>query len=85
MADTDIKEETALVDEEVAAEAVDDPSKQPEAADEAGDGGGGKPFIVYYNCLSRIVMAVFLIAAGSYTIPSVWLNSPTGDFKNCGK
>ena len=66
-------------DVEVAAAA---PS-EAEAAEEAG--GGGKPFIVYYNALSRVVMAAFLIAAGCFAIPDVFLKSPTANFKICGK
>jgi len=87
MADTLTKEEEegALADEEVPEpEAVDDTIKQTEVAEEAGDdSSAGKPFIVYYNALSRVVMAAFLIAAGSYAIPDVWLNSPSKDFQNC--
>lgn len=87
MADADNKEEeeTAVQpDEEVAETAVDDKTKPTEATEEAA-GGSGKPFIVYYNALSRVVMAAFLIAAGSYTLPDVWLKSPTKDFKLCCK
>ena len=76
MSDDKTEPETDL---EVAAAA---PS-EAEAAVEAG--GGGKPFIVYYNALSRVVMAAFLIAAGVYTIPNVFLQSPQKDFTLCGK
>ncbi len=89
MSDTITREETALSDEEVP-EAVGDTTKQEEevaAADEAagGDSGGKKPFIVYYNALSRVVMACFLIAAGLFAIPDFWLNTPSGDFMHCGE
>lgn len=86
MSDTITKEETALADEEVP-EAVGDTTKQEQevAADKAGADSGGKPFIVYYNALSRVVMAAFLIAAGVYAIPDIWLNTPSQDFGYCGK
>mmetsp|Transcript_15040 Transcript_15040/g.21370 ORF Transcript_15040/g.21370 Transcript_15040/m.21370 type:complete len:247 (-) Transcript_15040:8-748(-) len=85
MSDTITKEETALSDEE-APEAVGDTTKQEEevAADGAGgDSGGKKPFIVYYNALSRVVMAGFLIAAGLFAIPDFWLKTPSKDFQYC--
>jgi len=87
MSDTITKEETALSDEE-APEAVGDTTKQEEevATDGAGgDSGGKKPFIVYYNALSRVVMAGFLIAAGLFAIPDFWLKTPSKDFQYCGK
>lgn len=82
MSDAESKDEqpAVLPDEEVAA--VDDTMKPTtEAAEETGS--GKKPFIVYYNALSRVVMAAFLIAAGVYTIPNVFLQSPQKDFTLC--
>lgn len=82
------EEETApQADEEEVTEPVDDTAKMTEEADDsAGGGGGGKPCIVYYNCLSRIVMAGFLIAAGAYAIPDVFINhSPAQNFQFCGE
>mmetsp|Transcript_31005 Transcript_31005/g.48559 ORF Transcript_31005/g.48559 Transcript_31005/m.48559 type:complete len:171 (+) Transcript_31005:159-671(+) len=80
MSDTITKEETALSDEEVP-EAVVDTTKQEEdevAADEAGGDIGGKPpFLVYYNALSRVVIA------GVFAIPDVWLNTPSNGFQYC--
>ena len=68
--------DTAIADEEVPEqpEPLDEPKEDidDEPAEEAG-GSGGKPFIVYYNALSRVVMAAFLIAGGTYTIPSVFI------------
>jgi len=84
MSDAESKDEqpAVLPDEEVAA--VDDTTKPTtEAAEETGS--GKKPFIVYYNALSRVVMAACLIAAGVYTIPNVFLQSPQKDFTLCGK
>jgi hypothetical protein len=43
----------------------------------------GKSLLVYYNALSRIVMAGFLTAGGAYAIPKVFNTSPTQDFKYC--
>ena len=84
-------EETAIADEEVPEEEepqpLEDTAKETgdEAAEEAGGGSGRKPFIVYYNALSRVAMAAFLIAGGTYAIPDVWLTTPTQNFQYCGK
>lgn len=82
-------EETAIADEEVPEEEepqpLEDTAKETgdDAAEEAGGGSGRKPFIVYYNALSRVAMAAFLIAGGTYAIPDVWLTTPTQNFQYC--
>lgn len=44
-----------------------------------------KGFLVYYNTLMRVVMSAFLIAAGSFTIPSVIVPTykESFDFQYC--
>lgn len=39
--------------------------------------------LVYYNALSRVVMAGFLIAAGVYTLPTMIATTPRKDFQYC--
>ncbi len=85
MSDTITKEETALSDEEVPETVGDTTKEDKEEEAAAADSGGKKPFIVYYNALSRVVMAGFLIAAGLFAIPDFWLNTPSGDFMYCGE
>lgn len=88
MADTEDKptEEAAIIVDEEVLDAVDDKTKEIEEDDAAaGGGGGGKSFIVYYNALSRVVMAAFLIAAGTYAVPDVFLGTPNGNFQYCGE
>ena len=81
MADVEDPKETALADE--AEEPIKDVSDDTGASEEAdeGKGGGGKSLLVYYNALSRVVMAAFLIAAGTYALPDVIVTTPTSDFK----
>ena len=49
----------------------------------ASEGSSSKPFIVYYNALSRVVMSGFLIAGGLYAIPEFFTKTPTADFTYC--
>ena len=85
MADTEDKptEEAAIIVDEEALDAVDNTTKEIE--EEAAAGGGGKSFIVYYNALRRVAMAAFLIAAGTYAVPDVFLGTPNGNFQYCGE
>ena len=75
--------DTAIADEEVPEQPqpLDEPKEIEPAEEEAGGGSGRKPFIVYYNALSRVAMAAFLIAGGTYTIPSVFATTPTQNFQ----
>ena len=77
--------DTAIADEEVPEQPkpLDEPKEIDDepAEEEAGGGSGRKPFIVYYNALSRVAMAAFLIAGGTYTIPSVFATTPTQNFQ----
>lgn len=62
-----------------------DATKETEPAVDGGEAGGSGKIspLVYFNSLSRVVMAAFLIAGGVYAIPDIFLDSPTEDFKFC--
>jgi|AntRauTorckE5430_2_1112549.scaffolds.fasta_scaffold01002_9 hypothetical protein len=45
--------------------------------------GGPPSLLVYYNALSRLLMAVFLICAGVYTDPAQFNKTPPGGFYYC--
>mmetsp|Transcript_20415 Transcript_20415/g.30071 ORF Transcript_20415/g.30071 Transcript_20415/m.30071 type:complete len:224 (-) Transcript_20415:217-888(-) len=59
---------------------------KPETFDEDNEGPketGGPSLLVYYNAISRLVMAGLLICAGAYTNPTLFSKTPPGDFTYC--
>ena len=59
---------------------------KPEASFEDDEGPketGGPSLLVYYNAISRLVMAALLICAGLFTNPTLFVKTPPGDFTYC--